>query len=458
MSAALTGTPQAARLDGTDWLFRIYLMLLVVEFVGLANVIPLLKVTRLSTLVAWVLFISVLRRTGLEAVTNSNLSKLLAAFVVFTGVTVVYALINTSALTAFRAHVDYFGLFVTTMYLVDRPERIRQFALIACMIALVLCVRNAEKLTSTVRVGSFAAGYFLGNGNDFAWGMNVLLPFALYLASTQERFLVRLMGAAGAGAAIAGIVGTQSRGAALALAAAGLFYWFFLVKRKSFGVIAIAVVVVGVIVAAPPEYFERLETIENFEEDNSAMSRFTVWLAATEMAIDYPLGVGANNFASVYGRYYIPSEGESLMTWGQNKWMSAHSVYFRLLGEYGVLGVIWMATILLTNFRENLASWQRLKAAGVTAALPAQFPMFVNMSLIGYAVSGLFLGGVTYPHLYLISALTVSVSRQCLHGAGVLTDPAQSRAMLPAPRSASSLVEVVADRARIAMSLRRKAS
>jgi hypothetical protein len=84
--------------------------------------------------------------------------------------------------------------------------------------------------------------------------------------------------------------------------------------------------------------------------------------------------------------------------------------------------------------------------------------MFVNMSLIGYAVSGLFLGGVTYPHLYLISALTVSVSRQCLHGAGVLTEPAQSRAMLPAPRSASSLVEVVADRARIAMSLRRKAS
>jgi probable O-glycosylation ligase (exosortase A-associated) len=461
------------RLEGTDLLFAAYLLLLFVEFVGVAGMVPVLRALRFSTLLAWGLSFMVLKRVKLEAVTGSIQGKLLAFFVCFTGASVVYALINSSAFVAFRTHLDYFGLFAVTLYIVDRPARIRRFAIVACLITIVLAVRNADKLLSAERHGSFAAGYFMGNGNDFAWGMNVLLPLAVYLAVTKQALLVRLLGLGGGAAALFGIVGTQSRGAALALAASMLFYWLFVMRHKLVGVIALVAGVVLVLVVAPPAYFERLETIQHYEEDNSALSRFTVWMAATEMAIDYPLGVGANNFASVYGRFYIPSSGDSLMTWGQNKWMSAHSVYFRLLGEYGILGLLWIFTLLGVNTLHNFRSARLLKEAPSPDLPEPEWPLIVIMSTIGYAVSGVFLGGVTYPYTYLLSAWTASTVRQIAIAAAtapadIVTTPAAACAqeardphggVRPVPTSAvAGQIESVSERARRIMAARRKVS
>jgi len=43
--------------------------------------------------------------------------------------------------------------------------------------------------------------------------------------------------------------------------------------------------------------------------------------------------------------------------------------------------------------------------------LSATWPAVLNMSLIGYAVCGVFLGGFSYPHLFLLSGLTISAQR-----------------------------------------------
>ena len=51
-----------------------------------------------------------------------------------------------------------------------------------------------------------------------------------------------------------------------------------------------------------------MNTMENYEEDSSAQGRLRAWHAARQMALDYPLGVGANNFSSAYGRFYIPAD------------------------------------------------------------------------------------------------------------------------------------------------------
>jgi O-antigen ligase len=238
----------------------------------------------------------------------------------------------------------------------------------------------------------------------------------LFLTISRQTKAWRLLGAAGLLASILGIVGTQSRGGALALATAATFYWVFAVRRKTLGVVAFAIVITGVLATAPSQYWERLRTIQQYQEDNSARTRLQVWGAAVQMAVDYPLGVGANNFGSVYGRFYIPDDQNSMIEWGRNRWLSAHSVYFRLLGEYGVLGVVWVFLLLATNWRDNFATRARL--ASVPAApgdgLPSEWPLILNMSLVGYAVSGIFLGGVTYPYLYLLSAWTASARWQSL--------------------------------------------
>ena len=70
---------------------------------------------------------------------------------------------------------------------------------------------------------------------------------------------------------------------------------------------------------------------------HGALARLEAWGAAIKMSIDYPLGVGAGNFNSAFGRHYIDLSN-SRVGWGAQRWISAHRIYFKVLGEFGVLG------------------------------------------------------------------------------------------------------------------------
>ena len=286
-------------------------------------------------------------------------------------------------------------------------------------------MRNLDKLTAATRQGGFQAAYFLGDGNDFAWGLNVLLPIVLFVAIDRNRLSVRLASLMAVLAATFGIIGTQSRGATIALGAGLLYYWVFVARRKVLGFLAVSVMAVAVLAYAPAEYFERIEAMSSFEQDNSAMGRLQVWGAAIKMALDHPLGVGPGNFSSAYGRFYRPDAGDSLMVWGQGRWLSAHSVYFRVLGEYGVGGLALIVFLIVVNIGRNAQTRQVIRDAGGVEGVPDFLPGLLNMSLISYAVAAVFLGGLTYPHLYVLTALTVGTSRRVTAGLAALPMTAQ---------------------------------
>jgi len=102
-----------------------------------------------------------------------------------------------------------------------------------------------------------------------------------------------------------------------------LYYLFFVTRRRAVGLTVVGAAIAAVLVLAPAEYFNRMNTIAEYEEDGSAMGRIGAWTAATQMALDYPLGVGAGNFNTAYGRFYRPPDAKA-------KWVSAHSVYFKV--------------------------------------------------------------------------------------------------------------------------------
>ena len=58
-------------------------------------------------------------------------------------------------------------------------------------IIVLLVVNNRNMLGQDIRFGSFAAAYFMGDGNDFGWGLIVMLPFTLYLMIGKRRLLTR---------------------------------------------------------------------------------------------------------------------------------------------------------------------------------------------------------------------------------------------------------------------------
>jgi putative inorganic carbon (hco3(-)) transporter len=393
----------------TNLIFYGYLLMILLEWTGIPNDFPILKAIRATTLLNFGLLILAVSKLGIGDLMKHRQSKIILGFILFTTLSMMWAVVRVRAFNEIRPFVDYAIFFVLTLLLVDRQKRFDLLSWTLLIVATIIVARNLDKLSSSARMGGFRAAYFLGDNNDFAWGCVVMLPLILNLAFGQRSLITRLAGVGGALICVVGIIGSGSRGGTLGLGAAVLFYWLVMAQYKGRGLLAVVVLALGIVIFAPAGYFERMHTVGTYEQDNSAQGRLQVWGASIRMATDRPLGVGAGNFSAAYGRFYMPNN--SAMVWGGQRWLSAHSIYFRVLGEYGFIGLGMLIWLILTNIKDNITSRRQLVTAGDKAPIPATWPGLVNMGIIGFAVCGTFLGGITYPHIFLLAGLTVRARR-----------------------------------------------
>ncbi|MEJ2622156.1 MAG: O-antigen ligase family protein [Candidatus Thiodiazotropha sp.] len=205
-----------------------------------------------------------------------------------------------------------------------------------------------------------------------------------------------------------GIVGTQSRGSFLALAAGMLYYLNFISSKKVVGFLLIGVIGVGLLAFSPAGYFSRMETIVDYEEDTSAMGRIKAWRTATEMAIDHPiLGVGAGSFNSAYGRFYRTADDPA-------RWISTHSVYFAVLAEYGFPGIIIFLLTIYHTIKLNRETQRLIREQPNQLEITPFWPQCLTWATISWAVCAMFLTGYVYPHLFLLMGLSIAVHRIAL--------------------------------------------
>lgn len=383
--------------------FWALMLLLVLEYLGLSAQFPILRTTRFTTLLAYGLLGVSIMAGGLGRAFASRQGKLLLFLLLLAASSVFYAVVKSYVPVNVRAQGDYLGLFVVVAAVVDRRTRVTRLALVGTLIIAGLVLRNLDILTSGVRVGAFRAAPFMGDGNDFAWGIITLTPLPLFLLLGKHGLLTRLIGLSGLCTAIFAVMGTQSRGATLAMATAGLFYVLVLSKRRLMAAVTIAMVAVAVVSFSTENYLDRL-TDTDIESDTSAQGRLRAWRAGFQMALDYPLGVGVGSFNSAYGRYYMPEDDGS---YGSLRWISAHSIYFKVLGESGFIGLALLLGVIAANFFDNRRCHKYARANPDRVAIEDRWPALLNFGLIGYAVAGAFLGGSSYPHLYLLSGLAL---------------------------------------------------
>jgi probable O-glycosylation ligase (exosortase A-associated) len=251
------------------------------------------------------------------------------------------------------------------------------------------------------------AGYFLGDGNDFALSVNIAIPFCLFLMLSTESKIIRVAFAGFVFLLVMAVVGTQSRGGVLALSSIGFYYWLK-GRRKLLGLIGIAIMVMVIFAVAPQAFFDRMATLTQTDEEmeGSAQARIFAWKGAINMALDHPfLGVGVGHFPVKYGAQYQPKE------FGLNAipWQTAHSSYFLLLGELGFPGMIFIVTMVISNIAagERLLKQSR-GAISKDHLVERNLVIALNASMIGFAVGGAFISAAYYPHLYILAALLES--------------------------------------------------
>lgn len=264
-------------------------------------------------------------------------------------------------------------------------------------------------------VGADTTG--LGDNNLLALALCTIVPLMNYLRMQSDWRSVRWGMTAAMALVVVGIIGTYSRGGMIGLALMGGYLWW---KSKQKILIAALglVILIPTIQFMPESWHARMATIESAEQDRSFQGRLQAWRFAINVAEIRPfLGAGfaGSEKTDVFNTYYHDPEGEIVPG------HAAHSIYFQVLGDHGVVGLVIYLALLATTWR-YLAAIRRRARLTPDMAWAGDLASMMHVSLVAFMVAGAGLSMAYYDMIFLLIGISIAL-RQL-----VLQENAQTRA------------------------------
>ena len=297
----------------------------------------------------------------------------------------------------------YFMTFVALALLVDR-SRLMVFAWVTIGSMAFLSANGG--FNTIVTGGNFRVwgppGSFIADNNDFALASTIVIPMVYFLFSVTKHKWVRYALLLVMALSIICVLGTHSRGGFLALLAMGMFLWSRSSNKLAIGLLVL--LLVSVYIPTLSDYWwDRMESIQQFEQDPSAMGRINAWIVAWETAKAYPFGVGMS--------YQHPELFQQFGVFETNV-RAAHSIYFQILGNHGFVGLFLYLGLWVSTYRS--AGWLRKNASEHSETQwAAVLGSMTQVSLVGFAVGGAFLS-LSYFDLPYNLMVIVVLARACV--------------------------------------------
>lgn len=418
------------------------LVALFFEYARPASYVPAMGVLPLNSVIPLLLFVVCCFAEGLrpnEQIFGDKMSKYLLAFVVLVFISMLHADVTTFAYDVFTLILGYLFMAYTIVRLVTTEARMRGVFLTLIAAHVFLLIMNPEVVTDPSTRHYIVGATFLGDGNDYSLSVCILIPFAIELLVAYRSALGRLLGILLLVVLLLAIIGTQSRGATLGMAAVFGYLWVYS-SRKLATLAAAFLVACVLLLYAPDVYFERMGTIANYQSEGSAMGRIEAWKAGLRMAADNPvLGVAAGHYPIAFGTTYRPP---GLIG---TPWLTAHSMYFLVLGELGLPGIFVVLALVIGNIRANTRVRQAVLTRHAETPSPelaasARVLNLLSGAMAGFAVAAAFLSVAYYPHLFVLTALFLSARQIALNKIGLTALPVQNPRAERSRRSKASRV------------------
>lgn len=249
-------------------------------------------------------------------------------------------------------------------------------------------------------------GSFLGDENDAAMALLIMIPYMYFLWPVTRRKLGRLVLFAGMTFAGLTVLFSFSRGAFIGFLAMVLFMWLKSARKIRAGAVMLVMVVVFFAIM-PPAYWERIRSVKNYTTEGSAQGRLDAWKGGFQMMLDNPLfGCGLGNFQRTYGTSYNTVSA---------RWTAAHSMYIEFIGQFGVPGLLYLVSVIvltLHTFRRARDLTRYVHSADATVV--KQVMLGAECGFYTYLVATFFLSSMEYPHLWhfmAMSAMGLTASR-----------------------------------------------
>lgn len=173
--------------------------------------------------------------------------------------------------------------------------------------------------------------------NHLAVALLVTLPLMNYLRMHARHRIVRQGLVFAMATTLLSVVGSQSRGALVGLIATAGVFWL----RSRGKVVSGIAVLVGIAVAIafmPESWVERMSTIRSYNEDESAMGRITMWIAAFNFAMLRPLVGGG--FRAIYDQGIVNMVSPGTFA------RATHSIWLEVMADHGFpTFFVWLGII-----------------------------------------------------------------------------------------------------------------
>lgn len=296
-----------------------------------------------------------------------------------------------------RAFKIYLMTFVALM-LLNHKQKIIAFAWVTTMSLAILGAKGG--VFTLLTAGAYRVwgppDSFVEDNNHFALALIMTIPLLHFLQLQLRTGWPRhAMTAVMVFCAIAAI-GSYSRGALLAISAMAAVLWWRSDKKLLFTVL-IVFMVMAFLPFMPEAWWDRMRTIQSYEQDASAMGRINAWIVAWEVAKHNFFGGGMSYqhpfYFSLYGVH------ETVVR-------AAHSIYFQVLGNHGFVGLLLYLMLWITTFRS--AAWLRKHGRQYPQAKwTSDLGSMAQVSLVGFAVGGAFLSMPYFDLPYNIMVMVV---------------------------------------------------
>jgi putative inorganic carbon (HCO3(-)) transporter len=260
-------------------------------------------------------------------------------FLLWMLITTVFALESDLAQTQLVKVLKIQIMTFLTIFLIDSEDRLRTLIWVIVASIGFYAVKGGAFtiLTGGEHLVWGPPGTFIQDNNELALSTLMVLPLCNYLRVTTSNRWVKGLLILAMILMVFSVLGSRSRGCFLA-GMVGAAYLWSKSHSKVWMAVGILLVLGSLFAFAPEKWFDRMSTIQTYEEDASAMSRINVWKFAVSMANDRVTGGGLDPYSpTTFSKY---AEDASVVR-------SAHSIYFGMLAEHGWVGLIMYVAILL---------------------------------------------------------------------------------------------------------------
>lgn len=360
---------------------------------GFMQTMPVVQIVAIATL------IGMLASKEAKRMVWSREIVVLLIFIMWMGITTTQALYFEAAVDQYIKVIKIQLLTFMALLLLTSREKVHLFVWV---IVLSLGFYGVKGGVFTIANGGSyrvnGPGGFIGGNNELALALTMTIPLMRYLHLQAKSAKIKAGLAAMMLLTAIAAIGSQSRGALVALFLMGTMLWFKSRNKFATGLL-IAMAAVIVVSIMPDQWYERMSTINTYEEDASALGRINAWWAAWNLANSRFFGGGFETWGWSMFQMYGPDPDNV---------RAPHSIYFQVLGEHGWVGLLmFMALLILTWLKCSAVIGLSKKSAGTEWA--RDLASMIQVSMVGYMSAGAFLGLANFDYFYHLVMLTVVV-------------------------------------------------